>query len=235
MIFMKDLGGFVKTSLAIVICTIIMAGSIGAKQSGGNWAEVEAAFNGKIDGGSLDAIEAIKLHSANHAVVLTLPLGSVDSHEAFSERSIEALPGSRIFLSEDGSDSPAIKIEIPVRYFVSESSLPYYGSLPNGDPLPALANFETRGLILPLIPGSWKVHLFFESNGVAAFIERNSVPEIPYLPVYMGYPVRNAQSKISGWFALYSREGDQSAGYYVASRFSNETATMIRELIAQSK
>jgi len=201
--------------------------------SGGTWGDVENGMDGSVEGGSYDGKVTVQVDQPNQALTFRLPISTSLMLPLFNETPITSLPGATVSHQMTQEGERAFLVKIPFQYIVKKGNLAPYNLLPNGDPLPFMPSVETQGfaISLPQNP-KYRLHLYFAPNAAAVYVELPEVQEIPFLPTYMGFPVKNEQkTQMVGWLAFYARTGTKLAGVYVASRIPDKIAILIDELI----
>lgn len=199
-----------------------------------DWSGVGSVMTGKVDGGTYDGKLTIFVDQPGQALVFRLPIPTGLLLPLFAEFPIASLPGASVTHSLDAAGERQLLVKMPFKYIIHDASLPVYNRLPNGSPLPYMPEAEKAhgfAIELPQRP-DYRLSLYFSASAAAAYIEIPELPEIPYAPSYMGFPIRNeTKTQIMGFLGIYGRKGTNSAGVFVASKVPDSVAILIDELI----
>lgn len=200
---------------------------------GGSWGDVEKVMTSSVEGSEFDGKTTIRVDQPGQALIFQIPVSAPLILPVFSEAPIPNLPGatvSHLYSLETGRE---FHVRIPFQYIVRGGQLSPYDRLPNGYALPFMPAVEIQGFAISLPQSTnYRLHLYIAPNAAAVYIELPDVPEIPFFPTYMGFPVKNAQkTQFTGWLAYYAKAGSNNAGVYAATRIPDSVALLIDELI----
>ncbi len=216
----------------LVLIFFFLSWAAKAGQSG-DWTEVGRTIDSWVEGGVYDQIQASYVDGENASVVLNFPVPQETLSHSFPATPIHALPGSSLSFTKRNDDQTQFRLVLPLKYVVREMNLPIYERLPSGDPLPFMPARDIKGFSIALPDGHGiRVHFYFALNSFAAFIEIPEIAEIPFAPIYMGFPAYNrSKARVGGFLGLFGRKGNNSAGTFLAIRIPDDIATIVDRLI----
>ncbi len=180
-----------------------------------------------ISGGFADRVQVLQLDAEKGELLLSIPLGKNVSVN-FSEREISSkLPGARIYSSTGSDGNKYIVVAVPLRYVLRNVTQIPKGTLPSGDPLPALPAGELPTVALAISnSNNVKVHLYVGMDAVGIFVESRFNPFIG-----LEYDILNKTQQKVGVFALIPAKGAYQGGFFLGIRLKEDIARALDRFI----
>jgi hypothetical protein len=217
-----------------------LSGSNSSSSTGGNGAsgisDSSAAFKAlSVDGtfSTYPETQVIEIDKANLQLIVRLPTPLPLSTFQTSVQSIPQIPGATVTVEELSGGGSALVLRLPLSAIVKGIAVASPSRLPNGDPLPGVADGELPSFAVYLSKvGQINPTIYLGPSVVGIYL--NSPTEIPAIPIIgsLTLPIKNAaRTRTWGFFSAIPAKGTDKGGFYISLALPDDIARIIDDVL----
>ena len=184
----------------------------------------------RINGGAEDDRSVVEIDKDAKMLIVHLPISANPFLDgAMMTVPINEIPGASVIVgpNADGSKTE-VSVRVPLSYVLNGVNILPSTRLPNGDPLPAIADGELPSVAVQLSKlGNVNATVYLAPSVVGLYV--NS-PVDPFFQ--LTFPIRNkSKTKTWGYFSTVPKKGNYQGGFFISAKLPDDLARIIDDIL----
>ena len=207
----------------------------GSNGSSGNTDSGTAFKSLAVDGtfSTYPDTQVIEIDKANLMLVVRLPSPLPASTFTSTVQQLPQIPGGTVTVEPLTGGGSAIVLRLPLSAVIRGIAVASPSKLPNGDPLPGVADGELPAFAVNLSKmGQINPTIYLGPSVISIYV--NSPTAIPAIPIIgsLTLPIKNAaRTRTWGFFSAIPAKGTDKGGFYISLGLPDDIARMIDDVL----